>query len=58
VRVKQVQEKEESSEMDSSDDKISQRTQDAERLFKYTLCMNISTEIYICLQPKARTVTL
>jgi len=56
--VKQVQEKEESSEMDSSDDKISQRTQDAERLFKYTLCMNISTEIYICLQPKARTVTL
>jgi len=54
VRVKQIQWKEESSEMDSSDDKISQRTQDAERLFKYSLCKNISTEIYVCLQPKAK----
>jgi len=34
MRVKQVQKEGESSEMDSSDDKTSQETQDAGRLFK------------------------
>jgi len=34
MRVKQVQKEEESSEMDSLDDKTSQATQDAGRLFK------------------------
>jgi hypothetical protein len=38
---------EESSETDSSVDKTSQETQDAGRLIKYGLCMNIAVMGYI-----------
>jgi hypothetical protein len=40
MSVKQVQKEEESSEMDSSDYKTSQATQDAERLFKIWLVLD------------------
>jgi len=38
---------EESSETDSFDDKTSQQTQNAGRLFKYSLCMNMAVLGYI-----------
>jgi hypothetical protein len=40
MSVKQVQKEEESSEMDSSDDKTSQTTQDADKLFKIRLVLD------------------